>query len=531
MAKITLKGEKARQALLKGVNELAEIVVTTLGPKGRNVALQRPWGVPYVVHDGVTVAKEIILKDPFENMGVELIKEAASKTNDLAGDGTTTATLLTQAISNQGNKYILAGASPMLLREGIEKAKEVVIKKLKELAKPIKSTEDIIQVAKISAQNEKIGSVVTEALEKVGNNGIIAIEEGKGSDITIDYTEGMEYPKGYFSAYFATNNDTLEADLKNPYILITDKRLSTQADIFPFVEAFNKLGYKDLVIISDIIEGEALAFLVLNKIKAGLNIVAVRAPSFGDNQKAILEDIAVLTGGKFISSEKGDKIDGTEVDGICGRADRVNITKDKTQIIGGKFKQEEFDERIETLNSAIAKSESSFETEQLRERLAKLTSGVAVINVGAATEAALKELKERVRDAVSATKAAIEEGIVPGGGIALLRAREEIKKLINLPEDEKFGSEMVYNALEQPIKKIFDNANLKSDVYIYKILEHKNENYGFDIMTKSYGDMFKKGIVDPMKVTRLALENAISIAGSILTTEALVADEPPPPKE
>lgn len=525
-AKQILRGDQAREALLRGVDELAETVVVTLGPKGANVALEKPWGAPHVMHDGVTVAKDISLPDPFENMGVELIKEAASKTNDLAGDGTTTATLLTQAIARQGNKFITAGASPMQLREGIKKAVDAVILELRKMAKPVKNESEVKQVAKISAQNDKVGDAVAEAMDKVGKDGVITVEEGKDTDITISYTEGMEWDKGYFSGYFATNADTMEAEIKNPYILITDKRLSSQADLMPFMEAFARLGYKDLVIISDIIEGDALAFLIVNKIKAGLNILALHAPGFGDKQKAMLEDIATLTGGKFISTEAGDKLDGKEVDGICGRADSVLAGKDFARIIGGKFDKEIYDARLEIIRSGIAKASSDFEAEQLKERLAKLTAGVAVINVGAATETELKELKERVKDAVSATKAAVEEGLVPGGGVALLTARNAIKTL-QLAGDEVFGAQMVYDALEAPVKRILENAGEKADAIIAHLMTLPT-NEGYDVLTKQYGDMYQAGVVDPVKVTRLALENASSVASMILTTKALVSDIPAP---
>src|SRR5574343_589348 len=530
-AKHILRGDNSRQALLNGIDELAEPVVSTLGPKSANVAIERPWGAPVVIHDGVSVAKEINLKDPFENMGVELIKQAAEKTNDKAGDGTTTATLLTQAIAKRGNKFILAGSSPMILREGIQKATEIVINQLKTIAKPVKNEAEIKQVARVSAQNKEIGDAVTEAMDKVGKDGVITVEEGKGTDISISYTEGMEYDKGYASAYFATDADTMEAEIKDPYIVVTDKKLSTQADVLPFMEAFVTLGYKDLVIIAQLIEGDALGFLVLNKIKAGLNILAVQGPSFGDKQKAMLEDIAALTGATFISEDAGDKLDGKEVDGICGHADLVVAGKDFTRIVGGKPDQEALEARTELLRNGIEKANSEFEAEQLRERLAKLTAGVAIINVGAATEAELKELKERVKDAVSATKAAIEEGLVPGGGVALLRAREELRDMIIAGEftgDAKFGAQMVYDALEMPIHRILTNSNEKADVVIYKIMESKNVNYGYDVMTQTYGDMYKKGVIDPVKVTRLALENASSVAGSVLTTESLVSDIPAP---
>lgn len=536
MAKQIKKGQEARQALIDGINAVADPVISTMGPKGRNVGLDTPWGEPSIIHDGVTVAKDITLKDPFENMGAKLIKGTAESTNDKAGDGTTTSTLLVKAIANQGSKFVLAGASPMQLRDGINKASELVLDQLKKIARPVKSRDEVLQVAKISAQNEKIGEAITEALDKVGDEGIVTVEEGNTPDILVSHTEGMEWDKGYFSGYFSTDAEKMELSMKNPYILITDKRLSTQADILPFLQAFAGLGYKDLVIIADTIEGEALGFLIINQVKKAMNIAAIKAPAMGDKQKAMLEDIAALTGGKFISSEAGDKLDGVEVDGICGRADIVEAGADFARIIGGKGEGEILDARVEIIKAGIESVESEFAKEQLKERLAKLKSGVAVINVGASSEAALKELKERVKDAVSATQAAREEGLVAGGGIALLRAREVITDYLktnpDIDNDIRFGMQMVYNALEQPVLQILRNAQEPAEVIAYQILQSKNVNYGYDIMSKTFGDMYKSGVIDPVKVTRLALEHAASTAGMVVTTEYLIADEPAPlPRE
>ena len=533
MAKQLKFSEDARQALLKGINVVAQAVITTLGPKGRNVALDKKWGAPSVVHDGVTVAKEIELPDPFENMGAQLCKEAASKTNDDTGDGTTTATVLTQAIVSDGLKNITAGANPMILKKGIEKAVEEVTAELKKIAKTVKSQEEITQVATISASDGQIGSLIAEALKKVGKDGVVTVEEGKGLAMTIDYKEGMEFDKGYVSAYFVTDAGRMEAEIEDPYILITDKKISSIQDLLPFLENFVKVS-KNLVIIADEIDGEALATLVVNKLRGTFNILAVKAPGFGDRRKEMLEDIAVLTGGTVVSEDTGRKLENVKVED-CGRADKVWTDKDNCRIIGGKGVKKAITARLEQIKRELKTSDSEFDKEKLQERLAKLSGGVAVINVGAATEVELKEKKERVTDAVSATRAAIDEGIVPGGGIAFLRSRIILKELIqSLTDDKKVGANILYKALSQPLYWIAKNSGADAGWVVRKIEESKDANYGFDATTMEFADLIKQGIVDPVKVTRLALQNAASIAAMILTTECLITDiperkEPMPP--
>ncbi len=526
MAKQLKFAEDARQSLAKGVNILAKAVVTTLGPKGRNVALDKKWGAPNVVHDGVTVAKEIELEEPFENMGAQLVKEAASKTNDVAGDGTTTATLLAQAIINEGLKTVTAGSNPMILKKGIDAAVEAVVNELKKMAKRIKDKAEVEQVATISAQNDQIGKMIAEALEKVGKDGVVTVEEGKGLQMEIEYKEGMEFDKGYASSYFATNTDKMESEIDDAYILITDKKISAISDLLPFLENFVKVS-KNLVIIADEIEGEALATLVVNKLRGTFNVLAVKAPGFGDRRKAMLEDIAILTGGKVISEDTGAKLDSATVDD-CGRADKVWSDKENTRIIGGKGDKSAIKARITNIRSEIEASTSDFDKEKLQERLAKLSGGVAVINVGAATEIELKEKKERVNDAVAATKAAIEEGIIPGGGVALLRSRRPLKALKDkLSElDEKIGVDILYKALEQPMRLISRNSGMDDGWVVKNVEDSKKEDYGFDAMTLTFGSMLTKGIVDPVKVTRSAIENAASVGTMVLTTEALVTDIP-----
>lgn len=528
MAKQIQFSEEARQSLVKGVNTLAKAVVTTLGPKGRNVALDKKWGAPNVIHDGVTVAKEIELEDPFENMGAQLVKEAASKTNDVAGDGTTTATLLAQSIVNAGMKNVTAGANPMILRQGIDKAVDVVVAEISKMAKPVKDT-DVAKVATISAQNETIGTLIADALNKVGKDGVVTVEEGRGLEMEIDYKEGMEFDKGYASPYFVTNPDAMEAEVEDPYILITDKKISNLQEFLPFLENFVKVS-KNLVIIADDIEGEALAAFVLNKLKGVLNVLAVKAPGFGDRRKEMLEDIAVLTGGSVISEDTGRKLDSVTLED-CGRADKVWADKESSRIIGGKGEKKAIDARVAQIKRAIDKSTSDFDREKLQERLAKLSGGVAVINVGAATEIEMKEKKERVNDAVSATKAALEEGIVPGGGTALLRSRHALLKLKHSLdiEDEKLGVDILYNALAEPLRMIASNAGADAGWVLRSIEEHANGravDYGFNAMTMEFGPMISAGIVDPAKVTRSAVQNAASVGIMILTTEALVTDLP-----
>lgn len=529
MAKQLKFSDEARVALMKGIDTVAKAVVTTLGPKGRNVALDKKWGAPNVVHDGVTVAKEIELKDPFENMGAQLVKEAADKTNDIAGDGTTTATLLTREIAALGMKHITAGANPMIVKKGIEKAVSAVVEELKRIAKPIKDKEEITQVATISAGDEMIGAKIAEALD--GKDRVVTVEEGKSLELEIEYKEGMEFDHGYVSPYFVTNPEKMEAEVEDAYILLTDKKVSAISDLLPFLEKFIKVS-KNLVIIADDIEGEALATLVVNKLKGTFNVLAVKAPGFGDRRKEMLEDIAVLTGGVVISEDTGRKLESVEIEDL-GRADKVWADKDNTRIIGGKGEKEAIEKRIALLKRQIEESDSDFDKEKIQERLAKLSGGVAQINVGAATEVELNEKKERVKDAVEATKAAIEEGIVPGGGIALLRSRAVLKDLIEKEnvEDEKIGIKIVYDALEQPVRYLARNSGEDDGYVVRKIEESKESDFGYNSLTGEFGSMLKFGILDPLKVTRSALQNAASVAMMVLTTEALVTDIPEEKKE
>ena len=527
MAKQIKFAEDARQQLIAGVNILAQAVITTLGPKGRNVAIDRKWGAPTVVHDGVTVAKEIELENPFQNMGAQLIKEAASKTNDDTGDGTTTATLLAQMIINEGVKNIAAGANPMILKTGLQKGMEAVVDEIKRMAKKVKGREDIAQVATISAADQSIGNLIAEALEKVGKDGVVTVEEGKGLAMEIDYKEGMEFDRGYASAYFVTNPDHMEAEIEDPYVLITDKKISSiQTDLLPFLENFVKVS-KNLVIIADEIEGEALATLVVNKLRGTINAIAIKAPGFGDRRKEMLEDIAVLTGGKVISEDMGRKLESVTVED-CGKADRIWADKENCRIIGGKGDKKLIQARIAQIRREIDQSTSDFDKEKLQERLAKLSGGVAVINVGASTEVEMKEKKERVNDAVSATKAAIEEGIVTGGGVALLRARAVLDKVrASLKyDDEKTGVDILFRCLHKPMWHIALNSGTDPGWVVKKVEGSKEPDYGFNALTMEFGSLLKDGIVDPAKVTRLALQNAVSIGSMVLTTEALITDIP-----
>lgn len=518
--------EEARQSLLKGIDLLAKAVVTTLGPKGRNIALDRKWGAPNVVHDGVSVAKEIELADPFENMGAQLMKEAASKTNDVAGDGTTTATLLAQVITQNGMKNIAAGANPMVIKRGIEKAVEVVVSELKKLAKPIKNPEEIAQVATISAGDANIGSKIAEALEKVGRDGVVTVEEGKSLEIEIEYKEGMEFDRGYISPYFVTNPEKMEAEIEESHILLTDKKISAIADLLPFLEKFVKIS-KNLVIIADEIEGEALATLVVNKLRGTFNVLAIKAPGFGDRRKETLEDIAVLTGATVISEDTGRTFESVEV-GDLGTADKVWADKDNARIIGGRGDKKQIAARIALIRRQITQTDSDFDREKLEERLAKLSGGVAQINVGAATEIEMNDKKERVKDAVGATKAAVEEGIIPGGGVALLRARKALDKVQTDSNDEKIGVEILRSALEQPLRWIARNAG-EDDGFVLKEVEKAEDgDFGFNALTGEFGSMTAFGILDPLKVTRFALQNAASVAMMVLTTEGLVTDIPEP---
>lgn len=524
MAKQIKFGDEARQSLLKGINTVAKAVVTTLGPKGRNIALDKKWGSPNVVHDGVTVAKEIELPDAFENMGAQLVKEAASKTNDVAGDGTTTATLLAQVIAQHGMKAVTTGSNPMIVKKGIEKGVAAVVEEIRKISKPVKGKEEITQVATVSAQNEEIGKIIAQALERVGRDGVVTVEEGKGLTIEVEYKEGMEFDRGYASAYFVTNPERMEAEIEDAHILITDKKISAISDLLPFLENTVKVS-KNIVVIADEIEGEALATLVVNKLRGVFNILAVKAPGFGDRRKEMLEDIAVLTGGVVISEDTGRKLESVTVDDL-GRADKVWADKENTRIIGGKGKKAEIQSRIAQIRRSIEETDSDFDREKLEERLAKLAGGVAQINVGAATEIELNEKKERVKDAVGATKAAGEEGIVPGGGVTLLRARQALSRVKTENEDEKVGVEILKIALEQPLRWIVRNAGEDDGFVLRKIEEAKTPDYGYDVIKGDFGSMLEKGIVDPAKVTRSAVENAASVAVMVLTTEGLVADIP-----
>ena len=530
MAKQIKYGADARKSLIKGINKLADAVVTTLGPKGRNVALDKKWGAPNVVHDGVTVAKEIELPDAFENMGAQLVKEAASKTNDVAGDGTTTATLLAQSIINKGFTTVSTGINPMILKTGMEQAVSVVVDEIKKMSTKIQDS-DVAKVATISAQSEQIGKLIAQALTKVGKDGVVTVEEGQGIEMSIDYKEGMEFDKGYASPYFVTNPDKMEAEISDPYILITDKKIYALQEFLPFLENLVKVS-KNLVIIADDIEGEALATLVVNKLRGTFNTLAIKAPGFGDRRKEMLEDIATLTGGTVISEDTGRKFENVTVED-CGRADKVWADKENTRIIGGKGDPGKLKARITQIRKEIEKSTSDFDKEKLQERLAKLSGGVAIINVGAATEIEMKDKKERVNDAVAATKAALEEGIVPGGGVTLLRARKALLKLKQklTNEDQKAGIEILYEALTEPLKRIVRNAG-KNESLVLKRVENETsmEDYGFNVMTEQYGSMIKAGIVDPAKVTRSAVQNAASVGMMVLTTEALITDIPEPEK-
>ncbi len=515
--------DEARQSLVLGVNTLAKAVITTLGPKGRNVAIDKKWGAPSVIHDGVSVAKEIELADPFANMGAQLVKQAADKTNDAAGDGTTTATALAAAIVNQGMKNITAGANPMALKRGIDKGVEALVAEIKTMAKPIKGNDEIAQVATISAGDEEIGKKIAEALAKVGNDGVVTVEEGKGLNIEIEYTEGMEFDKGYASAYFVTNPAQMEAEIENPYLLITDKKISSIQDLLPFLENFVKVS-KSLVIIADDVEAEALATLVVNKLRGGFNVLAVKAPGFGDRRKAMLSDIAILTGGQVISEDTGRTFEGIKIEDL-GRADKVWADKDNCRIIGGKGDSKAIQARVTQIRDEAKKTTSDFDREKLEERLAKLAGGVAVINVGAATEVELNDRKERVKDAVGATKAAVEEGIVPGGEVSLIRAAKALDS-VKLEGEEKVGLEILRHALEQPFRWLLKNAGMDDGYYLKLVQGESAADFGVNVANGQTGSMFKFGIIDPAKVTRSALQNAASVATMILTTEALVTDIP-----
>ncbi|MBI4974500.1 MAG: chaperonin GroEL [Candidatus Omnitrophica bacterium] len=525
MAKQLLYSEDARRAILKGVEQLSNAVKITLGPKGRNVVLDKKFGAPTITKDGVTVAKEIELKDPYENMGAELVKEVASKTSDTAGDGTTTATILAEAIFREGMKNVTAGANPMGLKRGIEKAVDRVVEELKKLSKPInvKDKKEVSQVASIAANNDhEIGDLIADAMTKVGKDGVITVEEGKASKTELELVEGMEFDQGYLSPYFVTDAEKMEVSLEDPYILIHEKKISNMKDILPLLEKVARAG-KPLMIISEETEGEVLATLVVNKIRGTLSCCAVKAPGYGDRRKAMLEDIAVLTGGRAITEDLGIKLENVKLEDL-GRAKRVKVDKDNTTIVEGAGKTSDIQGRIAQLKKQIETTDSDYDKEKLQERLAKLAGGVAVINVGAATETEMKEKKARVEDALHATRAAVEEGIVPGGGVALLRCTDSLDKL-KLSGDEQIGIDIVKRALEEPIRQIENNAGMEGSVVVQKVKDMKT-NEGYDAEKNAYADMIQSGVIDPKKVTRSALQNAASIAALMITTETIVTDIP-----
>jgi chaperonin GroEL len=515
--------QKARESILKGVNILADAVKVTLGPKGRNVILEKSFGSPTVTKDGVTVAKEIELEDKFENMGAQMVREVASKTSDIAGDGTTTATVLAQAIYREGSKLVAAGHNPMELKRGIEKGVETVIEELKKLSKPTKEQKEISQVGTISANNdETIGNIIAEAMAKVGKEGVITVEEAKAMETTLDIVEGMQFDRGYISPYFVTNPEKMEAVLEDALILINEKKISNMKDLLPVLEQIAKMG-KPLLIIAEEVEGEALATLVVNKLRGTLKCAAVKAPGFGDRRKAMLEDISVLTGGQMISEEMGVKLESITLKDL-GKAKRITIDKDNTTIVEGAGDSKAIEGRVKQIRAQIEETTSDYDREKLQERLAKLVGGVAVINVGAATESEMKEKKARVEDALNATRAAVEEGIVPGGGVAYLRTLPLLEK-IKLPEEQQFGVNILRRALEEPIRWIAMNAGFDGSIVVEKVKNEKG-NHGFDAQDEQYTDMVKAGIIDPTKVVRTALQNASSVASLLLTTEAMVAERP-----
>ncbi len=523
MAKQFKYGDDARKALEAGVDALANTVKITLGPKGRNVVLDRPYGSPLVTNDGVTIAKDVVLSDPFENMGAQIIREVATKTNDVAGDGTTTASVLAQAIVKEGLKNVAAGANPMVLKRGIMKATEVAVEELKKISKEVEDKTAIAQVASISASDEKIGQLISDAMEKVGKDGVITIEEGKAMTTELNVVEGMQFDRGYVSPYLVTNTDKMSAELDNPVILITDKKISNIQELLPLLEQVLKNGLK-LLIISDDIEGEALTTIIVNKLKGVFNVVAVKAPGFGDRRKAYLEDIAILTGGTYISSDLGYELKDVTLD-MLGRAKSVRVDKDNTTIVGGYGSQENIAARVASIRAQIAESTSEYDKEKLQERVAKLAGGVAVIGVGAATEVEMKEKKLRIEDALNATRAAVEEGIVAGGGTALLSIIPAVKKACaKLEGDEATGTKIVLRALEAPVRQIAANAGIDGGIVANTIMSAKKANYGYDAQKEVYCDMVKAGILDPTKVTRSALQNAASVASTLLTTESLVTD-------
>src|SRR5579885_363804 len=523
-AKMVRFSEDARAKVLKGVNILADAVTVTLGPRGRNVVLEKSWGAPTITKDGVTVAKEIELADKFENMGAQMVKEVASKTSDVAGDGTTTATVLARAIFTEGAKLVAAGHDPMSLKRGIDRAVEVVVEELKKLSKSTKGKDEIAQVGTVSANGDRaIGDMIAEAMEKVGKEGVITVEEAKSLDTQLEVVEGMQFDRGYSSPYFVTDPDRMEAVLEDAYVLIHEKKISAMKDLLPLLEQIARSG-KPLLVIAEEVEGEALATLVVNKLRGTLNACAVKAPGFGDRRKAMLEDISILTGGKAIMEETGIKLEGVRLDDL-GRAKRVVVDKDNTTIVEGNGKESGIQGRIKQLRAQIEETTSDYDREKLQERLAKLAGGVAVIRVGAATETEMKEKKARVEDALHATRAAVEEGIVPGGGVALLRAAKALANL-KVEGDEQIGVEIVKRACEEPVRQIAGNAGFEGAIVIEKIRQNSDVNYGFNAQTGQFEDLVKSGVIDPAKVTRSALQNASSIAALMLTTEALVAEIP-----
>jgi chaperonin GroEL len=529
MAKQLVFAEEARRRLQHGMDVLANAVVTTLGPKGRNVALDRKFGSPTITHDGVTVAKEVELEDPFENMGAQLLEEAATKTNDIAGDGTTTSTVLAHSIVTEGMKNLAAGFNPMLLKRGIEAATKAVADKISEQAIEVTTKEEIANVASISAQDRTIGELIADVMDKVGKDGVITVEESKGLQFETEYVEGMQFDRGYISPYFITDPEHMEANVSEPYILIYDKKISAATDIVPILEKLVQVGRRELVIIAEDVDGEALATLVLNKLRGMLNVIGIKAPGFGDRRKAMMQDIAILTGATVISEETGRKLETASINDL-GRAEKVVVTKDDTTIIGGKGESAQIRGRIEQIRVEIDKSTSDYDKEKLQERLAKLSGGVAIIRVGAATETELKEKKHRVEDALSATRAAVEDGIVPGGGVALINAMIALENLKMDNEDAQVGVTIVRRSLEVPMRKIASNAGKDGSVILESVRrmqrEKGNLNIGFNVISEEYVDMIKDGVIDPAKVTRGALENAASIAAMILTTEALITDIP-----
>ena len=528
MAKQIKYGDEARKLLETGVNVVADTVKITLGPKGRNVVLDKKYGAPLITNDGVTIAKEIELEDPFENMGAQLVKEVSTKTNDVAGDGTTTAVVLAQAIVKEGLKNLAAGANPMILKRGIARAVDTAVAKIQAISKPVENKLAIQQVASISAGDETIGALIANAMEIVGKDGVITVEEGKTMATELTTVEGMQFDRGYASAYMVTNTEKMEAVLDNPYILITDKKISSLQEILPVIEPIAQQGARLLIIAEDV-EGDALAALIVNKLKGVLNCVAVKAPGFGDRRKAMLEDIAILTGGTVISSDLGYEFKDVTTD-MLGRAAQVKVDKDNTTIIDGAGAADSIKARVASIKAQIAETTSDYDREKLQERLAKLAGGVAVINVGAATEIEMKEKKLRIEDALAATRAAVEEGIVPGGGVALLSTIPELKNLVSkLSGDEKTGAAIVMRAIEEPVRQIAKNAGFDGSVVVNNILKTKKVNYGFDALKNQYTDMVASGIIDPTKVSRSVLQNAASVAATLLTTESIVTDIPTPP--